>query len=626
MSLPLSSCCRRRSTAGGHLLLTIIGAALVCLGFLSPGLAGVPVALPAPKLTRPVKTEAGLVAGTTVVGGQVQLYKGIPFAAAPVGNLRWRSPQPVTPWIGVRQVVEFGPSCPQIERQVSGDRIGKTSEDCLSLNVWAPVNPTSRRVPVLVWIHGGAFTQGTGSLPAYDGEALARRGAVVVTINYRLGPFGFFAHPLLTKESGHDASGNYGLLDQLAALRWVKANIRGFGGSPDRVTVFGESAGAVSIGCLLVSEQARGLFHAAILQSGSPYGVTRYLRDAPAGEESMEEVGELIGRRLGCDREDDVLAALRSRSVDDILNASRPAPVFFGEGIKFGPIVDRWLIREKPSVLLERKQQLKVPVLLGSNADEGAIFVAPLQGLDVDAYRRFVRSSFRDRADEVLARFPVSRDAEVKPALSKVVGYSAFVAPARRLARAMADLGAPAYLYSFTRVRTGTPAARLGAFHGSEIPYVFGTLSRGSRPVASEPHDDDRTLSQAMMACWTRFATTGDPNGDGAPAWPRYGFRTDLSLELGDEFQSRSGASRDICDFFDRVASERPPRQAAPGPLKRILPKGADRSRLRRPRDDSGGPGLAARRGCGMGKASSDGVPQAMGPPADTQRVTRVDR
>ena len=415
----------------------------------------------------------------------------------------------------------------------------------------------------MVWIHGGAFTQGTGSLPVYDGEALARRGAIVVTFNYRLGPFGFFAHPLLTKESGRDASGNYGLLDQIAALRWVKANIHGFGGSPDRVTVVGESAGAVSIGCLLVSEQAHGLFHAAILESGSPYGVTRYLRDAPAGEESMEEVGELISRRLGCDREDDVLAALRSRSADDIMNASRPAAVFFGEGIRFGPIVDRWLIRDKPSVLLEKKQQQKVPVLLGSNADEGAIFVAPLLGLDVEAYRRFLRSSFRDRADEVLTRFPVSRDADVKTAASKVVGYSAFVAPARRLARAMADLGAPVYLYSFTRVRPGTAGARLGAFHGSEVPLVFGTLSRGGRPAAPDADDGDRALSQAMMGYWTRFAKTGDPNGDGAPAWPRYGSRTDLSLELGDEILPRSGATRDICDFFDRVAVERSPRKPA---------------------------------------------------------------
>lgn len=519
---------------------------------------GVPL-VPAPRLTSPVRTEAGLVSGTTEAGGLVRVYRGIPYAAPPVGHLRWREPQPVTPWPGVRQATEFGPSCPQIDRPlVPQERLGKTSEDCLTLNVWAPVSPPGRRVPVIVWIHGGAFTQGSGSLSVYDGEALARRGAVIVTLNYRLGPLGFFAHPLLTKESGHDASGNYGLLDQLAALRWVKANIRGFGGSPDRVTVAGESAGAVSVGCLLVSPQARALFHGAILESGSPFGITRYLRDAPAGEESMEQVGELVARRLGCDREDDVLAALRSRSVDEIMNASHPASPFFGEGIRFGPVVDRWLIPDRPSTLLANHQQLKVPVIVGSNLDEGTIFVAPLQGFDVDAYRRFIRATFRDRADDVLARFPAAHDADVKPALSRVLGYSAFVAPARRLARDMADLGDRAYLYSFTRVPPGTSATRFGAFHGAEVPFVFGTFARVFRAGAPEVENADLALSEAMMGYWLRFAATGNPNGEGVPVWPRYGSRSDGWLELGDEIQSRSGIARETCDFFDHVAAERP--------------------------------------------------------------------
>ncbi len=507
----------------------------------------------------PVKTESGLVSGTLEAGGAVRVYKGIPYAAPPVGPLRWRPPQPAASWTGIRQATDFGPSCPQAERSVFPiDRLGKTSEDCLTLNVWAPVNPPSRRVPVIVWIHGGAFTQGSGSLSVYDGEALARRGAVVVTFNYRLGPLGFFAHPLLTKESGHDASGNYGLLDQLAALRWVKANIRGFGGSPDRITVAGESAGAVSVGILLVSPQARGLFHAAILESGSPYGITRYLRDAPAGEESMEQVGELIARRLGCDREDDVLSALRSRSVDEIMTAAHPASPFFGEGIRFVPVIDRWLIPDLPASMLAGRQQLKVPVLVGANLDEGTIFVALLQGFDVDAYRRSIRAAFRDRADDVLARFPVVRDADVKPALARVLGYSSFVAPARRLARSMADIGSRAYLYEFTRVRPGTPATRFGAFHGAEIPFVFGTFGRVSPAGPSEIDAADRALSQAMMGYWIRFAATGDPNADGTPAWPRYASRGDVWLELGSEIRARAGVAREFCDFFDHVAVERP--------------------------------------------------------------------
>jgi para-nitrobenzyl esterase len=478
-----------------------------------------------------------------------------------VGLLRWRPPQPVAAWTGVRQATDFGSSCPQADRSaLPNERLGKTSEDCLTLNVWAPVHPPGRRVPVIVWIHGGAFTQGSGSLSVYDGEALARRGAVVVTFNYRLGPLGFFAHPLLSKESGHDASGNYGLLDQLAALRWVKANIRGFGGSPDRITVAGESAGAVSIGCLLVSPQARGLFHAAILESGTPYGITRYLHDAPAGEESMEQVGELIARRLGCDREDDVLSALRSRSVDEIMTASHPASPFFGEGIRFGPVVDRWLIPDRPAALFAGRQQVKVPVLVGANLDEGTIFVASLQGFDADAYRRFLRAAFRDRADDVLARFPVARDADVKPALARVLGYSSFVAPARRLARTMADVGSRVYLYEFTRVRPGTLATRFGAFHGAEVPFVFGTFGRLSPGGSGEVEAADRALSQVMMGYWIRFAATGDPNGDVAAAWPRYVPRGDVWMEFGGESQPRAGVARELCDFFDQVAAERPPR------------------------------------------------------------------
>jgi para-nitrobenzyl esterase len=513
-----------------------------------------------PKLSRPVKTESGLVAGVSSADGQVQIFKGIPYAAPPVGNLRWRAPEPAPAWKGVREVTEFSAACPQGERTLLfGERIAKTSEDCLYLNIWAPVQTPSRHVPVMVWIHGGGFTQGTASMPTYDGEVLARRGAVVVTLNYRLGPFGFFAHPLLTRESGHDTSGNYGLLDQMAALRWVQANIRAFGGSPDRVTVFGESAGAASIACLLVAPQAHGLFQAAILESGSTLGITRYLRDAPPGEESMEEVGELIARRLGCDREDDVLTALRSRSVEDIMNASHPAPVFLGEGIRFAPVVDRWLIPDRPSALFAKKRQWRVPMIVGANGDEGTIFVAPVP-LDIDAYRRFVRATFRDHADEVLARFPVSHDWDVKPTLARLIGVSSYVAPARRLARSAAELGDRAYLYSFTRVRSGTWAARFGAFHGAEIPFIFSTWGRGSRLLTGvgEPDDVDRALSQAMMGYWVRFAATGDPNGEGATAWPRYNPHSDLALDFGDEIQVRAGVAKDLSDFFDRVAAEGP--------------------------------------------------------------------
>jgi para-nitrobenzyl esterase len=409
---------------------------------------------------------------------------------------------------------------------------------------------------VLVWIHGGAFTHGSASSPATDGEALARRGAIVVTFNYRLGPFGFLAHPLLTRESGREASGNYGLLDQVAALQWVKANIAAFNGNPDRVAVFGQAAGAVSISCLLVSPLAEGLFHAAILQSGSAFampriGVTRYLNDAPAGEESMEDVGELVTRRLRCDDEDDVLAALRSRTTEEVLSASRPAQNFFGEGLRFGPVVDRWLLPDRPTVLLGQGRQHKVPVIIGANAGEGAFFAGALQPWTVESFRRFVRGAFRDRADEVFARYPVRRDAEAQWAAARIISGAGFIAPVLRAARAMSSAGARTYVYWFTRGRSIDGEVRPPG-HGSELPYLFDS------PRARAEGEDDRQLAETMIGYWVRFAASGNPNGDGAPEWPRYRAASDLSLELDVPVQSRGAMFRDISTFFDKVALERP--------------------------------------------------------------------
>jgi para-nitrobenzyl esterase len=529
---------------------------------------GLAVAGPAPpralraRLSKPVRIEAGSVAGVLSADGLVAVFRGIPYAAAPVGNLRWKAPQPPSHWSGVRSGAEFGAACPQADRPgVTSDRNAKFSEDCLYLNVWAPTRPPARHVPVLVWFHGGAFSHGTASTSAYDGEALARRGAVVVTFNYRLGPFGFFAHPLLTKESGHDASGNYGLLDQLAVLKWVKSNIRAFGGNPDRVTVFGQAAGAVCISSLLVSPSAKGLIHGAILQSGTALsvprvGVTRFLNDAPAGEESMEDVGALITRRLGCDHEDDVLAALRARTTDEVMTAARPAPNFFGEGLRLGPVVDRWLIPDRPSVLFEQGKQLKVPLIVGANAEEGAYFATALQPWSVDSFRRFVRTTFRDRADDVLARYPVARDADARQAAARVITGGAFIAPARRTARAMADLGAKTYLYWFTRPRAGGGVRP--ASHGVEVPYLFDPGARASDAEAS-----DREMALLLIGYWVRFAATGDPNGDNAPAWPRYATSTDQSLEFGDVVQSRGGVYHDTAEFFDRLSAERATRGTA---------------------------------------------------------------
>jgi para-nitrobenzyl esterase len=542
----------------------LVLAAAVCTALVACPPAERASAAPAPRnarLSKPLKTTSGLVAGTLTADGAVAVFRGIPYAAPPVGNLRWKAPEPPVAWTGVRNAAEFGPACAQVER-TGAERLARTSEDCLYLNVWAPVRARSWRAPVLVWIHGGAFANGTASSAGVDGEALARRGAVVVSFNYRLGPFGFFAHPLLTRESGHDASGNYGLLDQIAVLQWVKANIRAFNGNPDRVTLFGQAAGAVSISCLMVSPMTRGLFHAAILQSGSALsiprvGVSRYLNDPPAGEESMEEVGELISRRLGCDHEDDVLAALRGRSADEVLSASRPAQNFFGEGLRFGPVVDRWLLPDRPSALFDRGAEHKVPIVVGANAEEGAYFAAALQPWSAESYRRFVRGAFRERADEVLAHYPVTRDADARFVAARLISGAAFIAPARRTARAMAELGARTYLYWFTRRQVSASGAR-PASHGSELPYLFDA----ARPPG-EWDESDRELAATMVGYWVRFAATGDPNGEGAPQWPRYRPAGDLSLELDVPAQAREAMYKDVADFFDRLVVERP---AAGGP------------------------------------------------------------
>lgn len=522
------------------------------------------------RLSTPVRIESGAVAGRLTSDGVVAVFRGVPYAAPPVADLRWKAPQPPAAWTGVREAFAFGPACPQAEGAPGGERVARASEDCLYLNVWAPAKPRGRRLPVMVWFHGGGFSSGTASSSRYDGEALARRGAVVVTFNSRLGPLGYLAHPLLAEESGRATSGNYGLLDQIAALRWVKANAAAFGGSPDRVAVFGQGAGAVSIGCLLVSPQARGLFHAAILQSGSVLslpriGVTRFLSDAPPGEESMEDVGELVTRRLGCDHEDNVLAALRSRSVEEILAASRPTASFFGVGLRFGPVIDRWLIPDRPSVLLQQRTQQRVPVMIGATADEGLFFANALRPSDVASYRRFLRTAFRDRADEVFSRYPVTRNSEVKGVLARVIGEAGFLAPARQTARALVAAGHPTYLYFFTRQRNGARGPR-AASHGAELPYVFHTLGRHRDGV----DDVDRELSLLMMGYWVRFARSGNPNGDNAPAWSRYTRAGDLSLELGEQVEPRSGVCREACDFFDRVSSHRAPRHrtARPSPKR----------------------------------------------------------
>ena len=499
----------------------------------------------------PVRVDGGLVSGSAA--GEVRVYKGIPFAAPPVGDLRWKPPQPVKPWEGVRPCVEAGPWSPQ-PRPMIGRELGTMKEDCLYLNVWTAAKGAGEKRPVMVWIHGGGFTTGSGAASIYAGEMLAREGAVVVTINYRLGPFGFLGHPLLSKESPRGVSGNYGFLDQVAALEWVKRNAAAFGGDPGCVTIFGESAGSASVCRLMVSPLAEGLFHRAIAQSGGAHGRNRHLRERREEMEPLEKLGESIARELGCDKAEDPLAALRAKSADEILAASNPAQGLFGKGNKFGPVVDGWALPEDPGLLWEQGKHWKIPFLLGSNADEGTIFLQQLQIRNATGYQMTVRYLFREEADTLLKLFPAATDAEVPRALNKVVTVASFVAPARILARASARDGAPTWLYHFTRVPDGPLMRRLGAFHGLEIAYAFGNYSGAGRVVFG---GKDRALSEAMRKYWLNFARSGDPNGGGLVPWPAYDEKKDAHLELGDEVRAGSGLCREACDAVEAARIRR---------------------------------------------------------------------
>jgi len=499
-------------------------------------------------LADPVRIESGQVSGTASGDdGAVRVYKGIPFAAPPVGDLRWKPPQPVKPWEGVRACTEFGPWCPQ-PKAIMGREAGKQSEDCLYLNVWTPAKKSDEKLPVMVWIHGGGCTTGSGASKFYDGEALARQGVVLVTINYRLGPFGFFAYPALSKESERGVSGNYGLFDQIEALRWVKRNIAALGGNPECVTIFGESAGSASVSRLMVSPPAAGLFHRAIAESGGVHGRNRHLKEQAGNLDPMEKVGEQIAANLGCDKEANVLAALRAKSAEDVLAAADPGQGLFGKGLKFGWIVDGWLLPDDPAKLFEAGKQCKVPLMLGTNADEGTIFLQQLPVKRVIGYELVVRNMFRANTDEMLRLFPAAGDADVPGALNRLTTVSAFVWPARCMARAMEKAGGKAYLYHFTRVAPLYRDRGLGALHAGEIPYVFDHTR--TLPGFEEK---DRELSKVMSACWVRFATTGDPNGPGLPKWPAYAAGADEHMQFGDAVEVKAGLSREVCDLLDKI-------------------------------------------------------------------------
>jgi para-nitrobenzyl esterase len=503
-----------------------------------------------PSADRPLQLKSGPITGLVQDG--VRTYLGIPYAAPPIGERRWKPPVAPEPWTEPRPMTKLGPTCPQpiiMESAFLGISAKDMQEDCLHLTVWTAAK-ASDKLPVMVWIHGGGFFMGKGAISQRDGIEMAKRGVVVVTLNYRLGPFGFLAHPALTKESPEHASGNYGLLDQVFALRWVRDNIAQFGGDPGNVTVFGESAGACSICGLLTTPLTEGLIHKAIVQSGHalalPLGL-RYRGDKHDGLDSSESLGEACADTLGVANEADVLKALRDKPWADLVAAYPPGQLLPGVLPSDLVCVDGHVFRESPSQIWAKGKQIRVPLLIGTVADEGSIFATMARIEKAEEAVEYLKLVCGDRIEKALELYPVTDAPAGKQALQDFVG-DWFRAGARQTARRMKAAGQPTYLYQFTRIPTLALPLGLGCCHGLDCVYTFHIM-----PAALGFTDTDHKLSQAMMDYWTRFAKTGDPNGDGAPTWPAYDAEKDQYLELGDHTRVGQHLRSKQCDFFDTM-------------------------------------------------------------------------
>jgi para-nitrobenzyl esterase len=441
----------------------------------------------------PISTDAGLVSGEDLgdPGDQVRIYRGIPYAAPPVGELRWKPPQPVEPWDGVLECTEWADRAPQPE----SEGLGGMSEDCLYLNVITPAETATDNLPVMIFFHGGGLSTMSGNSLTYCNSALPLQGVVTVTVNSRLGPIGYMAHPALTAESEENASGNYGTLDLIAALEWVQNNIAAFGGDPDRVTIFGESGGGGKVLSCMSSPLASGLFHQAIIESGSAYA-------APTGSvtlEDAESMGEAVAEELGVSDEPDVLAALRAISWEEIIEAAGNA------GYSATLTADGWVLPDTVYNVLEQGLQNDVPLIVGANEGEGS---------------------------ELTTSVP-------------------------RVASLMSTVSSNAYVYVFSHVPTGWREEGCVAFHGLELPYVFGHIPEGlysttviylstlggAKSTEPGPDDMDEVVAENTMQLWVQFATTGDPSVAGLVNWPAYEEATDQYLDIGYTLEVKTGVA-----------------------------------------------------------------------------------
>jgi para-nitrobenzyl esterase len=552
--------------------------------FLALAAAAAVVARPSAMIPEQVRIDTGLLEGVTgTVHPTVRIFKGVPFAAPPTGENRWKAPEPAAKWDGVKKANAFGPSCiagggpgrgggggrgaapgrggapgapgaapaapPQAAAPAAPPRQPPASEDCLTVNVWTNATNANARRPVMMWIYGGGFTGGSGGQAWYDGEDLAAKGAVIVTMNYRLGSFGFFAHPELAQESGRNASGNYGMMDAIAALQWIKRNIGAFGGDPNNVTIAGESAGAIMVGALVGSPAAKGLFSRAITESGGWMGL-QMARMTPgaqaqgAGAKALEAAGIKT------------IAELRAKPLVEL-------PTLPGNGL----VIDGYIIPEDLSITFANGKQNDVDILAGSNKDENTFFgggggggrggrggagadaAPPAPGAAMAAYVAQAKQRYGDLADTFLKLYPVSTDADVA-AMNAQAQNDEIAWNMRQFAAVQSKKGKKGYAYFFTRVplQNGQPSAR-GATHTAEISYVFNhAYSNG--PL--EWNDVDRKLADTMSSYWVNFMTKGDPNGSGLPNWPQLkDLSKDKVMVLGDTVQVEATVPAEKLAFFN---------------------------------------------------------------------------
>ena len=471
-----------------------------------------------------VHVEGGYISGIQTTDAEINIFKGIPYAAAPVNDLRWKAPVPVTTWNGVKKCDAFAASPIQTSPEpfymwseeflIPKEPI---DEDCLFLNVWTGAKKTNEKRPVLVWIHGGGFVSGSGSVPIYDGEAMARKGVVFVSINYRLGIFGFLAHPDLTAESPQKASGNYGLMDQIAALKWVQDNISAFGGDPEKITIAGQSAGSASVVYLIASPRAKGLLHQAIAQSGA--GLLKRDPDTDAVALISLKQAEQTGLQVTEALHASSIQELRAISANDLLSKVR----FHAQ-----PIIDGYVLPENAPKIYAENHENEVRLITGWNEDDGIV----LGEFDhADAFKEKIMSQWGDRGQELLNYYPAANDEIARISQLKLQRDIVFGAQNYVLANTMSDQGKEVYVYRFARRIPPGKYQDYGAFHTAEVPYAYDNLAYLDRPFETADHH----LAEVMSDYWVHFITNGNPNGDGLPEWSPYKTNTREIMYLGDQ-------------------------------------------------------------------------------------------